>query len=236
VVQVPICCECTDQVHRFIGAFEKATTPEEILSSLHQAVVEVMTLEKSTSPSLADLGKATTYTPDTWFCISSTRLELEGSGNGILARYQDGGKESILDGIKGSVARSQAPPTAVIDAEIESADGFILKRQSELPVGDAQRVASAASGAPAASSNTAASPAPTPPAARLDSEGEAAFGSEDFLVEDRGGDGDVVFGDDVVVQKRKSYAVTSSDFLSLPLDSLGLRFAVSASLRCPWFC
>jgi hypothetical protein len=92
--------KCADEGFSFLATFEKASTRDEILSSLHQAVVEVVTLHNSMSSLPGDLNRVT-YTPEALASISSTAIELDDTGAHIVLKYGDGGRESILAAICG---------------------------------------------------------------------------------------------------------------------------------------
>jgi hypothetical protein len=103
--------KCADEGFSFLATFEKASTRDEILSSLHQAVVEVVTLRNSTSSLPGDLNLVT-YTPEALASISSTAIELDHTGAHIVLKYGDGGRESILAAI-GGLNETRNPAFAV---------------------------------------------------------------------------------------------------------------------------
>ena len=89
----------------------KATAREEVLSLMHQAVVEVVTLNDAMPPRSRDLGQIQ-YTPDVMASISSTVIDLDITGKHIVLRYQRGGREKIIRGIRCGLHENRSSPVS----------------------------------------------------------------------------------------------------------------------------
>ena len=81
-----------------MATFEKAFTQNEHLSSLHQAVVEVVTLRDSATVTADDLSRVT-YTSEVLAAISSTTIALGETSERITLKYQKDGKQTILEAL-----------------------------------------------------------------------------------------------------------------------------------------
>ncbi len=82
----------------YLTTFEKASSQKEILSALHQAVVEIVTLRDSSLPLTYDLSHVA-YNPDALAVLSGTLIEFDHNSKQTVLKYKDGGKRSILDAI-----------------------------------------------------------------------------------------------------------------------------------------
>jgi hypothetical protein len=202
---------CADEGFSFLTTFEKATTRDEILSSLHQAVVEVITLRDSTSSLSGDLGHVE-YVPEALASISRTAIELDDTGTQIVLKYGDGGRESILAAI-GGLNETPNPAVAVPKSAGAEVEGSEAKEDfGSVPDESFREVQMKEAG----------------PVARDMGKGQSrTFMSDNKEVDDRDGRSYKDYIGDLSPQKRIPYTGISPNFVTFPLDSPELLFAVS---------
>lgn len=204
----------------YLATFEKATTHNEILSALHQAVVEVVTLNDNISLLSNDLFQ-TTHTQEASAVISSTSIELDNTGKQLVLRYEDGAKEKILDSICGGFAKRFTSP----DHMPPTSDGVEVQISETSKDLDGRSNHSSRTGQMRASQAV-----------------EEVEGNEQYsrMGEDKPFDGNEESSMDTVssppFRRRIPYPVVSLDFLTLPVESPEQRFYVSNSIRASWLC
>lgn len=203
----------------FLATFERASTREEILSSLHQAVVEVITLRDSIFPLHRDLGHVT-YPPAVLASISSTTIDYDSTGRQIVLRYNSGGEQLILEAISDLKKQTLGSPVSTVSTVSTPANA------------DAEVETSETRGDPSSASDQGFQDGQmqeAAPSAHDMEEGQThiSMGSkEESNTESGERHRDNV--EDLPPQKRTSYAVPSADFVTMPLEPLELRFAVSS--------
>ena len=198
----------------YLAAFEKASSRKEILSALHQAVVEVVTLRDSRLPLNYGLGHVA-YKPDALAALSTTIIEFDHHSKQIVLKYKDGGRQSIVEAIRGDDLQEPISPYESVP-ENTYAEVQALEANGDITF-----------------------TAPGQESQELRSE-EAGFPGQDMedgrvhtLVatkEDMDNGHGVEYKnnvEDISPQKRTAYAVTSADFITMPLEPLELWFAVS---------
>lgn len=196
----------------FLATFEKASTRNDILSALHQAVVEVVTLEDSGSSSFSDLTHVK-YTPETLFALSSTNIGVDATSKRIILNYNKDGKESILKAISPSYGRQGS---SILVPEFKDVEPASSKASEDLPLATDvgfQEMQMQETGAAMQKTE--------------DHQTSTLLGNEEQLVEGAGGHSNGHYARDYGPQKRIPYTVTYSGFLALPLVSHETLFPVS---------
>jgi hypothetical protein len=191
-----------------LARFEKATAREEFLSSLHQAVVEVATLANSTSSLPIDLTRVT-YSPQGLDAISKTVIELDETGKQIALSYDDRGKETIAEAAKKSARAKRHLPVSAAEGRSADATDSAFNDAFDTSVEEGLQ------------------DLPKEQAVSGLKESES-YSMADAIEGFRDGN-EVNYNDtteDSNPKRRTPYAVTSPDFLSLPLESTKLRFSV----------
>ena len=178
-------------------------------------MIEVVTLKNSMLSKSTDLGHIR-YTPDALELISTTAIELDDTGNQIMLNYQSGRREKILESFNKTwnLADSQAgnADVKVENSEISNDDlGTGVEEQAQEPQ----------------------SRQDTLDAEVVDKHQTHTMVNTDGLHE-ASGRSHVNSAVDVDPKPPKPYAVTSLNFLTLPLESGELRFSVSF-LATGWF-
>ena len=197
-----------------MATFERASTREEILSSLHQSVVEVLTLGHSTSPSY-NLGLIN-YKPEALAAINSTAIEFDDTGKQIVLKYKNGGKQLILEAISGHDKSLSSPVSAPENADPEAESSEAMEELSAVPDQSFQELQLQEADVAAQDMNEGHTQTPV--------------GNKEDSNARNGNDYKENVGD-LRPQKRIAYDVTSLDFITMPLEPLQLRFSVSSSSK-----
>ena len=211
-MKAPCWQSCAHWIVRFLSTSSKATTRKEFVSSLHQAVVEVITLKTSLQSLSTDLSQIS-YTPDALASIAATTIELDDTGKQIALKYQEAGRETILGALSGN-------PEDVQDLSVSEAKDFEAEVESLESGNDlasdsgeqAQEVTAHQDNFGAEEADRYQDQAVTENIKVSDGESERSSGDNAGQLDSK---------------TRSSYTVTSLRFLTLPLGSLELRFAVS---------
>lgn len=208
-----------DWIFRFLSISSKASTREEFISSLHQAVVEVVTLKTSLQSISTDLSQIS-YTAEALASIAATAIELNVTGKQIALKYPESGRETILAAFSGNSDHVQ-------DLSVSEQKDFGAEDRSP---GTSDDLASGFEGhiqevqAQQDHFNAGAADEQQNHAVTEDSE-------EFDEVNERSSAIDSV--EQLDPKTRTSYTVTSLKFLTLPLGSLELRFWVSRGSLTP---
>lgn len=198
----------------YLATFEKASFQKGILSALHQAVVEVVTLRDSSLPLTYDLGHVA-YRPDALAALSTTIIEFDHTSKQVVLKFRDDGRWSILEAIQGSDLQESISPHGSVpmhaDAEVE-----VLEANTDVtliaPDQQSQELRWHEAGSPAQDME----------------DGQIhTFVSRKEEMDNGNGKEHKNIVEDLSPQKRTAYAVTSADFITMPLEPLELRFAVS---------
>lgn len=201
-------------VTSYLAVFEKASSRKEILSALHQAVVEVVTLRDSSLPLTYSLGHVT-YKPDALAALSTTIIEFDHHSKQMVLKYKDGGRQSIIEAIRGEDLQASispyesVPETTYAEMQALEANGDTTFTAPDQEFQESQLQEAKFPG--------------------QDMEDDRIHTFVATKEEMNNGNGEEHKNDieDVSLQKRTAYPVTSADFLTMPLEPLQLRFAVS---------
>jgi hypothetical protein len=174
-------------------------------------VIEVITLKNSMLSKSTDLSHIR-YTPDAMASISATVIEQDHAGNHIILKYQDGGREKIIESISAGPEQIWDLPASqagAADAKVES-----LEAKDDLGTGFVGRAQKAEAQEDSLDAE-----------AMDEHQMRVTENSEGFSAESGRRAEDSV--EHLDSKTRTTYAVTSLSFLMLPLQSLELRFSVS---------
>ncbi|KAF7502603.1 hypothetical protein GJ744_005444 [Endocarpon pusillum] len=202
-----------DSFRPYLAAFEKASSWKEILSALHQAVVEVVTLRDSRLPLTYSLGHIA-YKPDVLAALSTTTIEFDYHSKQIVLKYKDGGRRLMVEAILGDdLQRSISPYEPV--AETTYAEVPALEANGDTTFT-----------APDQESQELRSQEADFPGQDIEYDGTHTFVATKEEMNNGNGDQYKNNIEDLPPQKRTAYTVTSADFITMPLEPLELRFAV----------